>query len=169
MSSAPERSTGYEGGVQGSGAQPTTRATRYPEYETGQYEGTGGSTALAAWLMILGGLWSFFLGLAIVVKKSYFTSLPSYSSAAHTYAYHWNIGAWGWANLILGIVVVAAGVCVLLGQEWARWTGIVLVVISALGTFLFLPFYPFWSIIIIAVDVFIIWALATARQRRDIA
>lgn len=40
--------------------------------------------------------------------------------------------------------------------------------ISGLGSFLFLPFYPFWSILVIAVDVFIIWALVTARRRQDI-
>jgi hypothetical protein len=54
---------------------------------------------------------------------------------------------------------------VLLGQAWARVTGIVLAVISAVGTFLFLPYYPLSSIIVIALDVFIIWALATARRR----
>jgi hypothetical protein len=26
-----------------------------------------------------------------------------------------------------------------------------------------LPYYPLWAIVIIAVDVFVIWALATAR------
>jgi hypothetical protein len=40
----------------------------------------------------------------------------------------------------------------------------VLALISAAGFFLFLPFYPFWSVIIIALDGFIIWALATARR-----
>ncbi len=42
-----------------------------------------------------------------------------------------------------------------------------LAVISGLGSFLFLPFYPFWSILVIAVDIFIIWALVTARRRQD--
>jgi hypothetical protein len=61
---------------------------------------------------------------------------------------------------------VAAGACVLLGQTWAWWTGVVLAVISGLGSFLFLAFYPFWSILVIAVDIFIIWALVTARRRQ---
>lgn len=102
-----------------------------------------------------------------MVRKSYFTALPGYSTTSHYYAYHWSLSGWGWANLILGIVVVAAGVCVLLGQTWARWAGVVLAVISGLGSFLFLPFYPFWSILVIAVDMFIIWALLTARRRKD--
>jgi hypothetical protein len=136
-------------------------------YDSGYDSGTG-STAVAAWLLILGGLFSFFTGLAIVVKKAYFTSLPGYASVSHNYAFHWNLTAWGWGELILGILVVLAGVCVLLGQTWARWAGVVLAVISAVGSFVFLPIYPLWSIIVIAVDVFIIWALATARSRQDI-
>jgi len=163
MSSTDERGSGQAGAAPAAGQRPGA----YPDYEA--YEGgtSAGSTALAGWLLILGGLWSFFLGLALVNRAAYFRSLPSYSTLTN-YTYHWNLSGWGWANLIFGIVVVAAGICVLLGQEWARWTGVVLAVIGAIGTFMFLPFYPFWSILVIAIDVFIIWALATARQRQDV-
>jgi hypothetical protein len=169
MSSAPERASDYERPRSSRGAHRATAApAAYRGYDSGTYASDAtGTTALAAWLLILGGVWSFLTGLAIVVKKAYFTSLPGYSSAAHTYAYHWNLTAWGWGNLILGAVVVAAGVCVLLGQAWARAVGIALAAISAIGTFLFLPFFPLSSIIVIAIDVFIIWALATATQRQD--
>ena len=64
--------------------------------------------------------------------------------------------------------VAAGGVCVLLGYNWARWAGIALAVIGGVGTFLFLPIYPFWSILVIAIDVFIVWALASARRRQEI-
>ncbi len=145
------------------------RAADQPVRGYGQpYPDSGsGMTMLAGWLLILGGLWSFLVGLALLARKAYFTSLPSYSSISH-YAYQWNLSGWGWLNLILGIVVVAAGICVLLGQTWARWAGVVLAVMSGIGTFLFIPYYPFWSILVIAIDVFIVWALATARQRQDI-
>lgn len=169
MSTAPESASGYERDAQG-----TTRSAveERSAYRTAQYEtyenGSTGATGLAAWLLILGGIWSFFFGLAMVIRKSYFTSLPSYPSAATHYAYHWNLSGWGWANLILGIVVVAAGACVLLGQTWARVTGVLLTVISAIGNFLLLPYFPVWSILVIALDIFIIWALMTARRRQDV-
>jgi len=159
MSSTSEQASGYDRDPRRAGA-----SAAYDPYAGSYY--TQGLTALAGWLLILGGCWSFFVGLALVVRKSYFTALPGYSATSH-YAYQWNLSGWGWANLILGIVVVAAGACVLLGQTWARWAGVVLAVISGLGSFLFLPFYPFWSILVIAVDVFIIWALVTARRRQD--
>jgi hypothetical protein len=170
MSSTHQPASGYPSGARPASTDERTApyAGREPaDYQTYEADRASGSTFLAAWLLILGGLWSFFLGLGVVVNTAYFKSLPGYTSVAHDYAYGWNLSGWGWANLVLGIVVVAAGVCVLLGQTWARWAGIVLAVISAIGTFLFLPIYPFWSIVVIAIDVFIIWALATARRRRD--
>ena len=59
----------------------------------------------------------------------------------------------------------AAGVCLLLGMTWARVVGIVLAVISGIANFLFLPYYPLWAIVVIALDVFIIWALASGARR----
>lgn len=125
------------------------------------------SPGAAAALLILGGVLSFLTGLAALLGKAFFTSQPQYSTTMHNYAYHWNLTGWGWSSLLLGVIVVVAGIFVLLGQTWARWFGAVLALISAAGTFLFLPYYPFWAVIVIALDVFIIWALATARRRRD--
>jgi hypothetical protein len=125
------------------------------------------SLGAAATLLILGGLLSFLTGLAILLGKAFFTSQPDYSTIVHNYAFHWDLTGWGWSSLLLGVLVVVAGIFVLLGVTWARWFGAVLALISAAGTFVFLPFYPIWSVIVIALDVFIIWALATARRHRD--
>lgn len=153
-------------GEQAAGQRTAQARTGYEPYA---YEDTGyGSTAVAASLLILGGLLEFLMGLAVVIRASYFRSLATYSSTVTNYAYHWNITNWGWLNFSLGILVVLVGVSVLLGQTWARWAGVVVAVMSAISSFLWLPFYPIWSIIVIAVDIFIIWALATARQRRDL-
>ncbi len=160
MSSTSEQASGYDRDPRRAGA-----SAAYDPYAASYY--TEGRTALAGWLLILGGCWSFLAGLAVAVRASYFTAQPGYSNTSHNYAYHWSLSGWGWATLILGIVVVAAGACVLLGQAWARWAGVVLAVISGLASFLSLPFYPFWSILVIAVDVVIIWALVTARRRQD--
>jgi hypothetical protein len=125
------------------------------------------SLGAAATLLMLGGVLSFLTGLAVLLGKAFFTSQPQYTTTVHDYAFHWNLTGWGWSSLLLGVIVVAAGIFILLGQTWARWFGVVLALISAAGTFVFLPYYPFWSAIVIALDLFIIWALATARRRRD--
>lgn len=137
----------------------------YTTYRSYAEDTASGYAMLAGWLLILGGMWDFFIGLALLARSAYFTSLSSYTGI-HFYSYGWTLNSWGWANLIFGIVVAAAGVFVLFDLDWARWAGIALAVIGGIGSFLFLPIYPLWSMLVIAVDVFIIWALATALMRR---
>ena len=111
-----------------------------------------GFTTLAGILLLLSGLWSIFDGLAGIIKGKFYIVTPNY-------AFKIDASAWGWIHLILGVIVVAAGIGLLAGQTWARVVGVVIAVISALENFLFLPHYPLWSILVIAVDVMIIWAL----------
>jgi hypothetical protein len=61
--------------------------------------------------------------------------------------------------MIAGAVVFAAGLGLFAGQMWARVVGVVLAVASALLNFAFIAAYPFWSTIVIAMDVFVIYAL----------
>jgi hypothetical protein len=68
--------------------------------------------------------------------------------------------AWGWSHLLIGLVAIATGICVILGQMWARVMGILIAVFSALMNIVFLAAYPVWSTIIIAIDVLVIYALA---------
>ena len=67
----------------------------------------------------------------------------------------------GWIHLVLGIVVALAGVGLLAGRAWARGVGITLAVLSAIANFLFIPHHPVWALLVIALDVVVIWALAT--------
>ena len=70
---------------------------------------------------------------------------------------------------MLGAIVAFAGWGLLSGQTWARVVGITLAALSATANFLFIPYYPFWSMLIIAVDVFVIWALAAhGRQFKEL-
>src|SRR5215212_4904775 len=67
--------------------------------------------------------------------------------------------AWGWTHLVLGVVAVATGIGVVVGQMWARVMGIIIALLSALVNIAFMSAYPIWSTIIIAVDVLVIYAL----------
>ena len=62
-------------------------------------------------------------------------------------------------------MLAVTGFFILTGQPWARVVGIVVAVISALANFLFIPYYPIWALVIIALDVAVIWALATYRPQ----
>jgi len=132
------------------------------EEETRGAAAAGGLIALAAVLMIMSGLWSFFVGITGVLSGGFYV-------AVRNYTFSYSIHAWGWTHLIIGAVVFAAGVCLLLGMMWARVVGVILAVISGLANFLFLPYYPLWSIVVIALDAFIIWALVTGVSRRRVA
>ena len=53
-----------------------------------------------------------------------------------------------------------AGWGLLSGRTWARMVAIILAVLSAIANFAFIPYYPFWSLLIITLDIFVIWAVA---------
>lgn len=114
-----------------------------------------GGLAFAATLMIMLGLWQIFVGIAAIAEDDVFAVTPGYT-------YEIDTTAWGWIHLILGVLVLAAGFSLLGAFTWARVVGIVLAVLVAVNNFLFLPYHPLWSIVVIALAVFVVWALATA-------
>jgi hypothetical protein len=67
--------------------------------------------------------------------------------------------AWGWVHLVAGLVVLAAGYGVFAGAVWARAVGVAVALGSALTSMVFLAAYPVWSILAIALDVVLVWAL----------
>ena len=117
-----------------------------------------GFTIAAAVLMMLSGVWNFLEGLGAVIRGSYYVTLPRY-------AYNLSIHGWGWFHLILGVVVFVAGACLFMDMLWARVVGVALAAISAVVNFLYIPYMPVWSIALVALDVAIIWALLTPRNR----
>ncbi|MFG2626491.1 hypothetical protein [Streptomyces sp. NPDC048473] len=119
-----------------------------------------GWTAFAAVLMIFGGAMAIFEGIAAIAKDKVFVTTPNY-------VFRFSLTGWGWIHLILGIVIVLAGCALFTGAAWARVVGIVLVGLGALANFLWLPFYPFWSIVLIAINVFILWALCASPQGEE--
>lgn len=118
-----------------------------------------GFTMLAAALMLLSGVWNFLFGLAAVLRGSFFVN------PVGRYAYHITTYEWGWAMLGIGIGVFVTGLALLTDMFWARVVGVIVAGLSAVGNFLFLPYSPVWSVIVIAIDVLIIWALTTPRRR----
>jgi hypothetical protein len=117
-----------------------------------------GFTALAAILMMLSGGANILEGIAAVIRGSYFVTLPNY-------AYNTSVSGWGWTHLIFGIVVFLAGACLFLDMLWARVAGVILASVSLLLNLVYIPYFPVWSIIVIALDAFVIWALLTPRRR----
>ncbi len=119
-----------------------------------------GLTATAAMFMILGGAFQFFEGLAAVVKGSVFV-------ATQETIYQFNVATWGWIHLILGLIAVVVGFALFSGVAWARAVGIVLVALAAIANFLWIPYQPVWSILVIILNVATIWALTVVGRAWD--
>ena len=62
-------------------------------------------------------------------------------------------------SIALGALMLATGICLFLRQTWAGISGIVLAMLSAIANFFFIPYYPIWSLVVIGLAVWIIWAL----------
>jgi hypothetical protein len=113
-------------------------------------------------MMLMVGVFQALQGLIAIFENEFYV-------ATRNYLFEFDATTWGWIHLILGVLIAFAGWGLLSGQTWARVVGITLATLSATANFLFIPYYPFWSILIIAVDIFVIWALvAHGRQFRDL-
>lgn len=119
-----------------------------------------GWTAFAAVLMIFGGVMAIFQGIAAIAKDEVFV-------ATRNYVYKFDLTAWGWIHLVLGVLVALAGAALFTGALWARFVGIIMAALVMLANFMWIPYYPFWALTLIAINVFVIWALCTGGSRRD--
>jgi hypothetical protein len=119
-----------------------------------------GFTYFAAIMMMLTGGLEILQGLSAIIRKNLYV-------VNKDYIYKINVNGWGWIHLILGVIVLLAGIALLGGALWARIVGIAMAVLIAIANFLWLPYYPVWAIVLIALNVVVIWALAA--HGRDIA
>ena len=80
------------------------------------------------------------------------------------YIFEFDVTSWGWIHLIAGAVVAFAGFALFQGATWARAVAVIVASLSIIVNFLWIPYYPIWSLTIIAFGVFVIWAV-TAHGR----
>lgn len=122
---------------------------------------SGGGGAAAGWMvfaavmMIFVGVTTILQGIAAIAKDDVFV-------ATRDYVYQLNLTGWGWVHLILGIIFVLAGLALFQGSTWARYVGVALATLGMVANFMWLPYYPFWALLLIAVDIVVIWALCAA-------
>jgi hypothetical protein len=118
-----------------------------------------GAIFTAGVLLLLAGLWQAFLGLVALFKDT-----DTVLIASGKWLFSFDVTTWGWIHLLVGAALFVVGIFVLRGALWAAIIGIGIAGLSAFANFLWLPYYPIWSILIITLDVIIIWALAAHRS-----
>jgi hypothetical protein len=119
-----------------------------------------GGTMLAGVLLVVEGVTGILQGIVAISKDSVY-------SRVNNYTYAFSLTSWGWIHLILGILLALTGFGILFGARWARIAGIGLASLSVVLQFMFLPYRPIWGLIMIALGLFVIWALSTNSGRRD--
>jgi hypothetical protein len=118
-----------------------------------------GWTWFAAVMMWLIGAGHAISGLSGIINSEFYV-------IGREYVFQFDTTTWGWIHLIAGVLVFASGIYLLSGAVWARTIAVILAFLSILANFAWLPWYPFWSILMIAAGVFVIWALTV--HGRDI-
>jgi hypothetical protein len=112
-----------------------------------------GFILFAAIMMLMVGVFQALQGLIGIFENEFYV-------ATRNYLFQFDATTWGWIHLVLGLLVAFAGWGLLSGRTWARTVAIALAALSATANFLFIPYYPFWSLLIITLDIFVIWAVA---------
>ncbi|WP_433158320.1 DUF7144 family membrane protein [Kribbella sp. CA-247076] len=131
-------------------------------FESPEVTGWIGWIIFAGTLMLIDGFFSIIAGLVALFRDDYYLVGPEGLVVDIDYT------AWGWIHLAIGLVVVATGAGAIAGQTWARVVGVVVVTISAVVNFAFLTAHPFWTTIVIALDIFVIYALVVhGREIRE--
>ena len=119
-----------------------------------------GTTAAAAIILIIGGVCHAMQGFVGIATNEFYVTTQKW-------IFQFDVTTWGWIHVIVGVVAVLAGIGLFTGAVWARAVAVLVAAISILVNFAWLPYYPVWSILIIAFDVFVIWALTA--HGRDLA
>ena len=111
-----------------------------------------GGISFASVMMILIGILQVVDGISAIAGDRIFVVTPNYT-------YDLDVTVWGWLHLIIGLLILATGAGLVGRRGWAGIAAVFLLVISVTMNFMLIPFYPFWSLAIIGLDVWVIWAL----------
>lgn len=130
--------------VSGVGSSQIPQPQRHPY--------ASGWTIFAGVMLITGGLMAIFEGISAIAKDDLVV-------VTRNYVYSMNTAGWGWIHLIIGVLIVVAGVAVFSGALWARIFGVAVAGLGMIANFLWLPYYPAWAIVLIAIDALVIWGL----------
>jgi hypothetical protein len=126
----------------------------------GMREGYG-TVIFASVLLLVLGFFNLIDGIAAIANSHVFVRNAHFVVG--------DLRSWGWVMLILGALQLLAAGGVVTGNQTARWTAVVLLALNAIAQILFLPSYPLWSLMIIAIDVVALWGLCVYGSRENIA
>ena len=116
-----------------------------------------GTTITAAIILIIGGVCHAMEGVVGLATNEFYVT-------TQRWIFQFDVTTWGWIHILVGAIAVLAGIGLFSGAVWARTVAVAIAAVSILVNFAWLPYYPVWAVLIIAFDMFVIWAL-TAHGR----
>ena len=111
-----------------------------------------GWVVFAGTMAIIAGVFNIIQGLVALFDDKYFVV-----SGRDLLVFDYT--AWGWVHLLVGVIMVVIGLGILRGSPWGLVAGVVIAGVNTIVQLGFLAAYPVWSILIIALDVVVIYAL----------
>jgi hypothetical protein len=112
-----------------------------------------GYALFAAMMLMIAGTFHLIAGLVALVEEEFYV-------VGQEWVFEFDVTTWGWIHLLGGIVLIASGILIGMGNLLGRIVGIIVAGLSAVVNFMWLPYYPVWSAILIFLNVAIIWALS---------
>ena len=129
---------------------------------TAERTGWTGWVVFAGVILVTNGFFNILQGIMAVIGPD------TYYAAGAGSLWLLDVNGWGWWNIIIGALIALTGAALLGGQTWARVVAVILAVLSAIGHMILLPAQPWWSLIVIAIDVLVIYAITVhGREMRD--
>jgi len=116
-----------------------------------------GLTVFAAVMLLLVGLLDILRGIMAIAEDDVFVTTPDY-------VFQFDLTSWGWIQLVLGVVAMAVSAGLFSRAMWARVAGVGIAGLLVIANFLSVPYYPVWSLTLIALYGFVIWALCVVPR-----
>ncbi|WP_432135105.1 MULTISPECIES: DUF7144 family membrane protein [unclassified Streptomyces] len=116
----------------------------------------GGLTMFAAVLLFIAGILDLFRGIMAIANDDVYVSTPNY-------IFKFDLTSWGWIQLVLGVIAISVSLGLFSRATWARVVGVGIAGLLIIANFLSIPYYPVWSLVLIAMYAFVIWALCVVR------
>ena len=117
-----------------------------------------GWIGFAAVMLILNGAFSALQGVVALLGSNGYYVLTSGS------LFLFDLTGWGWWNVLIGLLLLFTGIALFSGATWARVIAIIVAGLGALGQLFLVPAQPWWSVIVIGIDILVIYAI-TAHGR----
>ncbi|KUL29785.1 DUF7144 family membrane protein [Streptomyces regalis] len=131
--------------------------TARPQYREGAQAAATGLTLFAGVMLFISGVLDVFRGIMAIAEDDVYVATPNY-------VFKFDLTSWGWIHLALGALAVIVSFGLFAAKTWARVVGVGVAALLIIANFLSIPYYPVWSLTLIALYAFIIWALCVVKR-----